>query len=53
VARLVGIIVRNIGVKRKTDSVLLFVAIAFETLWVNGLLYKLKLLIFPSYIDHT
>ena len=26
---------------------------AFETVWINGLLYKLTLLNFPSYLFHT
>jgi len=29
------------------------VAKAFDTVWVDGLLYKLMLLNFPSYIVHT
>jgi len=29
------------------------VAKAFDTVWINGLLYKLTLLNFPSYIVHT
>jgi hypothetical protein len=30
-----------------------FVAKAFDTVWIDGLLYKLALLSFPSYIVHT
>jgi hypothetical protein len=29
------------------------VAKAFDTLWIDGLLYQLSLLNFPSYIVHT
>jgi hypothetical protein len=29
------------------------VAKAFDTVWIDGLLYKLTLLNFPSYIVHT
>jgi hypothetical protein len=52
-ARLVERITRNIGEKRLTGAVLLDVAKAFETVWYDGLLYKLTLLNFPSYIVHT
>jgi len=40
-------------VKRLTDAVVLDVAKAFDTVWIDGLLYKLTLLNFPSYIVHT
>ena len=29
------------------------VAKAFDTVWIDGLLYKLTLLNFPSYVVHT
>ena len=47
-ARLVEKITRNFGEKRLTGAVFLDVAKAFD-----GLLYKLMLLNFPSYIVHT
>jgi hypothetical protein len=47
-ARLVDRITRNFGDKRLTG-----VAKAFETVWIDCLLYKLSLLKFPSYIVHT
>jgi hypothetical protein len=52
-ARLVERITRNFGEKRLTSAVFLDVAKAFETLWIDGLLYKITLLNFPSYIVHT
>jgi len=52
-ARLVERITRNFGEKRITDAVFLDVAKVFDTLWIDGLLYKLMLLNFPSYIVHT
>ena len=36
-----------------TGAVILDVAKAFNTVWIDGLLYKLTLLNFPSYIVHT
>ena len=51
-ARLVEIITRNLGAKRLTGAVFLHVAKAFETVWIDDLLYKLTLLNFPSYIVH-
>jgi hypothetical protein len=51
--RLVERITRNFGEKRPTGAVFLDVAKAFDTVWVDGLLYKLTLLNFPSYIVHT
>jgi hypothetical protein len=39
--------------KRLTGAVFLDVAKAFDTVWIDGLLYKLTLLNFPSYIVHT
>jgi hypothetical protein len=52
-ARLVERITRNFGEKWLTGAVFLDVAKAFDTVWIDGLLYKLKLLNFPSYIVHT
>jgi hypothetical protein len=51
-ARLVGRITRNFGEKRLTSAVFLDVAIPFDTVWIDGLLYKVKRLNFPSYIIH-
>jgi hypothetical protein len=53
VARLVERITRNFGEKRLTGGTFLDVAKAFDTVWIDGLLYKLILLYFPSYIVHT
>jgi hypothetical protein len=52
-ARLVERIIRNFGEKRLTGAVFLDVAKAFDTVWIDGLLYKLKLINFPCYIVHT
>jgi hypothetical protein len=52
-ARLVERITRNFGEKRLTLAVTLDVAKAFDTVWIDGLLYQLTLLNFPSYIVHT
>jgi hypothetical protein len=52
-AHLVERITRNIGEKRLTGAVVLDVAKAFDTVWIDGFLYKLTLLNFPSYIVHT
>jgi hypothetical protein len=52
-AHLVERITRNFGKKRLTGAVFHDVAKAFDTVWINGLLYKLTLLNFPSYIVHT
>jgi hypothetical protein len=52
-ARFVERITRNFGKKRLTGAVFLDVAKAFDTVWIDGLLYKLTLLNFPSYIVHT
>jgi hypothetical protein len=45
-------ITRNFGEKRLTGAVYLGVANAFDTIWIDGLLYKLPLLDFPCYIVH-
>jgi hypothetical protein len=52
-ARLVERIARNFGEKRQTGAVFLNVAKAFDTVLIEGLLYKLTLLNFPPYIVHT
>jgi hypothetical protein len=52
-ARLVESMTRNFGEKRLTGTVFLDVAKAFNTVWIDGLLYKLMLLTFPSHIVHT
>jgi hypothetical protein len=49
-ARLVERITRNFGEKRLTGAVFLDVAKAFDTVWIDGLLYKLTLLNSPSYL---
>jgi hypothetical protein len=51
--RLVERITRNFGEKRLTGAVFLDVAKAFDTVWIDGLLYKRTLPNFPSYIVHT
>ena len=48
-ARLVERITRNFGEKTLTGTVFLDVAKAFDTVSIDGLLSKLKLLNFPSY----
>jgi len=52
-ARLVERITRNFGGKSLTGAVFFDVAKAFDTVWIDGLLYKLTLLNFPSYLFHT
>ena len=52
-ARLVERITRNFGEKRLTGAIFLDVVKAFDTVWIDDLLYKLTLLNFPSYIVHT
>ena len=44
---------RNFGKKRLTGAVFLDVAKAFDSVWVDGLLYKLTVLNFPSYLVRT
>jgi retron-type reverse transcriptase len=46
-------ITRNFGEKRITGAVFLDMAKAFDTVSIDGLLYKLTLLNLPSYIVHT
>ena len=52
-ARLVERKTRKFGEKRLTGAVFLDVAKAFDTVWIDGLLYKLTVLNFPSYIVHA
>jgi hypothetical protein len=52
-APLVERITRNFGEKRLTGAAFLEVAKAFDTIWIDGLLYKLTILNFPSYLVHT
>jgi len=52
-ARLIERITRNFGEKRLTGAVFLDVVKAFDTIWINGFLYKLTLLNFLSYIVPT
>jgi hypothetical protein len=51
--RLVERITRNFGVKRLTGVVFLDVDKAFDTVWVDGLLYKLMILNSSSYLVHV
>jgi hypothetical protein len=51
-ARLFERINRNFGEKGLTGAVFLDVAKAFDTVWIDGLLYKPTLVNFPSYIVH-
>jgi len=51
-SRLAERITRNLGEKRLSGAVFLDVANTFDTVWIYGLLYKRKLLRFPSYIVH-
>ena len=48
VARFVEQITRYFGEKKLTGAVFLDVAKAFDTVWIEGLLYKLTVLNFPS-----
>jgi hypothetical protein len=43
----------NVDEKRLTGAVFLDVGKAFDTVWVDGLLYKLTFLNFPSYLVTT
>jgi hypothetical protein len=52
-ARHVERITWNFGEKRLIGAVFLDVSNAFDTVWIDGLHYKLTLLNFPSYIVHT
>jgi hypothetical protein len=46
-------VTRNFDEKRLTCGVFLDVAKAFDTVWVDSLLYKLTILNFPSYLLKT
>jgi hypothetical protein len=52
-ARLVERITTNFGEKRLTGAVFLDVPKAFDTVWIDGLLYKLTIINFLTYIVHT
>jgi hypothetical protein len=52
-ASLVEIESRTFGKKRLTGAVFLDVAKAFDTVWVDGLAYKLMALSLPSYLLKT
>jgi hypothetical protein len=52
-ARLVGRITRNFGEKRLTGALFLDVAKAFDTVWIDGLIYQLTILNFSSYLVQT
>jgi hypothetical protein len=49
-ARLVERVYRNFGECCLTGEGFLNVAEAFDTIWFKGLLYKLTVLIFPSFL---
>jgi hypothetical protein len=51
--RLVERVNRNFDERRLTGAVFLDMAKAFDTIWVKGLLYKLTVLNFPSYLVKT
>jgi len=50
--RLVERTTRDFGEKRLTGAVFLDVTTAFDTVWIQCLLYKLTILNFPSYLVH-
>jgi len=50
--RLVESLTRNFGEKSIKGEVFLDVVKAFDTVWIDGLLYKLTLLNFSFYIVH-
>jgi hypothetical protein len=52
-ACLVERVSRNLGERRLTGAVFVDVAKAFDTVWVDGLAYKLMALNFPSYLVKT
>jgi len=52
-APLLEIVNRNIDERMLTDAVFLDVGKAFDTVWVEGLLYKLTVLNFPSFLVKT
>ena len=50
-ACLVERITRNFDEKKLTGAVFLYVPKAFDTVWIDGLLYKSSILNFPSYLN--
>jgi len=52
-AHLVARVSRNFDENRLTGAVFLNEAKAFHVVWVNGVLYKLTILNFPSYLVKT
>jgi hypothetical protein len=52
-ARLVERIAMKFGEKKPTGAVFLDVAKAFDNVWIDGILYKRKLLNLLSYLVHT
>jgi hypothetical protein len=52
-ARLVERIKRNFGEKIITGALFKVVDKTFDTVWIDGLLYKRTRLLFPYYIVHT
>jgi len=52
-ARLVERVSKNFDKNRLTAAIFLDVDEAFDTVWVDGLLYKLTVLNFPSYLVKT
>ena len=52
-ARLAERITRNFDEKRLTFAFFFGVAKAFDTVWIDGFLYKLTLINIPFYIVHT
>ena len=52
-SRLAARVSRNFDENRLIGAVFLDVAKAFDTVWVDGVLYKLKILNFPSYLVKT
>jgi hypothetical protein len=46
-------VTRNFGEKRLTGAVSFDVAKAFDTVWVDGLLFKVSALIYTSYLVKT
>jgi hypothetical protein len=51
--RLIKHVSKNFNEKRLTGQVFLHVAKAFDTIWVDGLLYKLTIINFPWYLVKT
>jgi hypothetical protein len=43
-------VTRNLGEKRLTGAIFLVVASVFDTVWVNGLFFKVTVVKFPSYL---